>query len=264
MTINNTHRTSSMPAWEQSLTPNRKALLIKTEEQAILFEGGDHAWLDYDSIIASRIFMAPYNEDKFRKSDGTPECTHSIEVADRAVNKASKSLIKEFGKEAIAFIAYHHDTFENNPSLSIEETVDKLWKGSSKKTSKIIEALTLLTDTPELSKSERMEEQITRANDDPSGIIALIREADKTCPIIRDLQTIDRGIIPLNGNKEEYMGYLKKRVFAVSNMKKLPKNDQAAFMDIVTQARKGINLISPPTRPLYLPYIGSIQNHTTH
>lgn len=231
------------------LSRKSKQLLERTEKLALLSNDGDHSWLEYPSIIASRAFMAPINKDKVRASDGTPECTHAIETADLAVNTASKELIETWGKEAIAYIMYHHDTFENSPYLSIRKTVFDTWKGDPKQRTAIIEMLELMTDTPGLSSDQRKKEQIKRANAEPTGLIAHLRLCDKFCPLYRDNEVAKKGYIPFGGDKKGFFRYIQRCFETVYMIRNASMDLKKKYYILIAETKFRVSSIKEPKTP---------------
>jgi hypothetical protein len=133
---------------------------------------------------------AKYCRNKERRSGRVKECTHYEEVASYAVFFGKHLGIPD---EVIAFIARSHDLPEDYPDVTPHMIVEECWMGDPKYADYIEKCIDLLTDPKEyrltkeqkknLSKEEFLEikkkrllSQIKAANeDDPTGVVALIR-----------------------------------------------------------------------------------------
>lgn len=206
--------------------------LVVAESAAFFVPDGDHSWLLHPSIIASRRYMAKLHIGQYRKSDGAPEETHALEVADWTINNIDQRILDKFGREFVAYIMYSHDVFEDYDE-DIKDYVSKTWKGNPERIPDAIKYLNYFTDTPELNRSDRLNEQIIRSAFEKTGLVAVGRYWDKWCSLRRDHKTTLNGKIPFNGNEVKFLDYTTFRMPLVEslNLKHAMNLERAANPD---------------------------------
>lgn len=196
----------------QDMSP---AVLQKlTDATTLWVPGGDHSWKDAASIVEARYFA--HELTKFPRASGEPECTHGIGAADLIFNVFP---VRNANPLLMAFVLYNHDRIENNRGyVTVEDIFDIAWLGDPYWKPKGVHYLNQLTDTPGLHGTDRLKEQVLRANEDKSGVIATARLVEKLNANFQDAHNLAYGIVPFN-DLEKYARYAKLRIEMAKEIK---------------------------------------------
>ena len=180
-----------------------RAVVQDTDKQANLPNRGKTGWKEAESIRRVRFLTSFFVGEKTRRSGNVYECTHFLETASVAANLgADLPYFKENGinakdaREILTYAGYAHDLVEDFgkefPFLTAEFIVEHTWRGNPEHKDLLVYLLQQMTDPPELEgkehKAERLALQVKRANEDRTGIVGILRLADKYTKLNRDIE----------------------------------------------------------------------------